>query len=128
MSSRLNAPYWALRIGLGLGPLLAGVDKFFNFLADWQMYLSPYATKVIPISPALFMRIVGVIEIVAGLIVLAGLTRIGGYIVMIWLIGIAINLVTTGMFYDLAVRDIEISLAAFTLARITEERERTDPR
>jgi len=118
MNSRLTAPYWALRIGLGLGPLLAGIDKFFNILADWQMYLSPYATKVIPISPALFMRIVGVVEIIAGLIVLAGLTRIGGYIVMIWLIGIAINLVTTGMFYDLAVRDIEISLAAFTLTRL----------
>lgn len=127
MKSRLTAPYWALRIGLGLGPLLAGIDKFFNILADWEMYLSPLATKVIPISPALFMRIVGVIEIVAGLIVLAGLTRIGGYIVMIWLIGIAINLVTTGMFYDLAVRDIEISIAAFALARITEERERKEP-
>ena len=118
MNNRLTAPYWALRIGLGLGPLLAGIDKFFNILADWQMYLSPYAAKVIPISPALFMRIVGVVEIVAGLIVLAGLTRIGGYIVMIWLIAIAINLVTTGMFYDLAVRDIEISIAAFTLTRL----------
>lgn len=128
MNSRLTAPYWALRIGLGLGPLLAGLDKFFNILADWQMYLSPVVTKVIPISPALFMRIVGVIEMIAGLIVLAGLTRIGGYIVMIWLIGIAINLVTTGMFYDLAVRDIEISIAAFTLARITEEKERKEPR
>ena len=118
MNNRLTAPYWALRIGLGLGPLLAGIDKFFNILADWQMYLSPYAAKVIPFSPALFMRIVGVVEIIAGLIVLAGLTRIGGYIVMIWLIGIAINLVTTGMFYDLAVRDIEISIAAFTLTRL----------
>ncbi len=118
MNSRLTAPYWALRIGLGLGPLLAGIDKFFNFLTDWQMYLSPLVTKMIPISPVLFMRIVGVVEIIAGLIVLAGLTRIGGYIVMIWLIGIAINLVTTGMFYDLAVRDIEISIAAFTLTRL----------
>lgn len=125
MNSRLTAPYWALRIGLGLGPLLAGLDKFFNILADWQMYLSPLATKVIPIRPELFMRIVGVVEIIAGLIVLAGLTRIGGYIVMIWLIAIAINLVTTGMFYDLAVRDIEISIAAFTLARITEARVET---
>ena len=118
MNNRLTAPYWALRIGLGLGPLLAGIDKFFNILADWQMYLSPLATKMLPISPALFMRIVGVVEIIAGLIVLAGLTRIGGYILMIWLIGIAINLVTTGMFYDLAVRDIEISIAAFTLTRL----------
>src|SRR5436309_668505 len=118
MNSRLTAPYWALRIGLGLGPLLAGIDKFFNILADWQMYLSPYAAKMIPISPALFMRIVGIVEIVAGLIVLAGLTRIGGYIVMIWLIAIACKLVTTGMFYDLAVTDIEISLPAYTLTRL----------
>ncbi|HEX7192101.1 MAG TPA: hypothetical protein VF381_11085 [Thermoanaerobaculia bacterium] len=125
MNTRMTAPYWALRIGLGLGPLLAGLDKFFNILADWQMYLSPYATKVLPISPALFMRIVGVIEIVVGLIVLAGMSRIGGYILTIWLIGIAINLVTTGMFYDLAVRDVEISIAAFTLARLTEARAET---
>ena len=122
MNDRLTAPYWALRIGLGLGAFLAGLDKFFNILADWQMYLSPIATKVIPISAPMFMRLVGVIEMIAGLIVLAGLTRIGGYIVMAWLIAIAINLVTTGMFYDLAVRDVEISIAAFTLARLTEAR------
>ena len=122
MNSRLTAPYWALRIGLGLGAFLAGLDKFFNILADWQMYLSPIATKVIPISAPVFMRVVGVIEMIVGLIVLAGLTRLGGYILAVWLIGIAINLVTTGMFYDLAVRDIEISIAAFTLARLSETR------
>jgi uncharacterized membrane protein YphA (DoxX/SURF4 family) len=122
MNSRLTAPYWALRIGLGLGAFLAGLDKFFNILADWQMYLSPIATKVIPISAPLFMRVVGVIEMIVGLIVLAGLTRLGGYILAAWLIAIAINLVTTGMFYDLAVRDVEIAIAAFTLARLSEAR------
>lgn len=122
MNSRLTAPYWALRIGLGLGAFLAGLDKFFNILADWQMYLSPIATKVIPISAPVFMRVVGVIEMIVGLIVLAGLTRLGGYILTAWLIAIAINLVTTGMFYDLAVRDVEISIAAFTLARLSEAR------
>ena len=122
MNSRLTAPYWALRIGLGLGAFLAGLDKFFNILADWQMYLSPIATKVIPISAPVFRRVVGVIEMIVGLIVLAGLTRLGGYILTVWLIGIAINLVTTGMFYDLAVRDVEISIAAFTLARLSEAR------
>jgi uncharacterized membrane protein YphA (DoxX/SURF4 family) len=122
MNGRLTAPYWALRIGLGLGAFLAGLDKFFNILTDWAMYLSPMATKMLPISAPVFMRIVGVVEMIVGLIVLAGLTRIGGYIVMIWLIAIAINLVTTGMFYDLAVRDVEISLGAFTLARLTEAR------
>lgn len=122
MDRRLVPAYWALRIGLGLGPFLAGLDKFFNFLADWSMYLSPLATKVIPISPEAFMRVVGVIEMIAGLIVLAGFTRLGGYIVMAWLIAIAINLVTTGSYYDLAVRDIEIAIGAFTLARLSEVR------
>jgi uncharacterized membrane protein YphA (DoxX/SURF4 family) len=122
MNDRLNAPYWALRIGLGLGAFLAGLDKFFNILADWQMYLSPMATKVLPVSAPLFMRCVGVIEMIVGLIVLAGLTRIGGYILVVWLLAIAINLVTTGMFYDLAVRDVEISIGAFTLARLSEWR------
>jgi uncharacterized membrane protein YphA (DoxX/SURF4 family) len=122
MNGRLIAPYWALRIGLGLGAFLAGLDKFFNILADWQMYLSPIATKVIPVSAPLFMRAVGVIEMIVGLIVLAGLTRLGGYILAVWLIAIAVNLVTTGMFYDLAVRDVEISIAAFTLARLSEAR------
>ena len=123
MDRRLNAAFWVLRIGLGLGPLLAGIDKFFNFLTDWSMYLSPLATRVIPVSPGTFMHVVGVIEIIAGLIVLAGFTRFGGYLVMAWLIGIAINLVTTGMYYDLAVRDIEIALGAFALAKLSEVRE-----
>src|SRR5258706_16449788 len=79
MNNRLNAPYWALRIGLGLGAFLAGLDKFFNILADWQMYLSPMATKVGPGSAPLFMRCVGVIEMIVGLIVLAGARGVGGY-------------------------------------------------
>ncbi len=123
MDRRLNTAYWVLRIGLGVGPFLAGLDKFFNFLTDWSMYLSPMATKVIPISATAFMHIVGVIEMVVGLVVLAGFTRIGAYVVMVWLIAIAINLVTTGMYYDLAVRDIEIALGAFALARLAEVRE-----
>ncbi len=122
MDRPLVRAYWALRIGLGLGPLIAGVDKFFNVLADWSMYLSPLATKIVPISADNFMRIVGVVEIIAGLIVLAGFTRFGGYLVMAWLIGIAVNLVTTGAYYDLAVRDVEIAIGAFTLAQLSEVR------
>lgn len=122
MDQRLNAPYWALRIGLGLGAFLAGLDKFFNILADWEMYLSPLATKLIPVSAPVFMRVVGVIEMLAGALLLIGVTEIGGYIVMAWLLAIAINLVTTGQFYDLAVRDVEIAIGAFTLARLTAVR------
>ena len=122
-NGRLNKSWWVLRIGLGLGPIIAGIDKYFNFLTNWEMYLSPLATKVIPIAPSTFMHIVGAVEIVAGIIVLSRWTRVGAYIVMAWLIGIAINLVSTGMFYDLAVRDVEIALGAFALSQLSAVRE-----
>jgi uncharacterized membrane protein YphA (DoxX/SURF4 family) len=120
---RLNASWWALRIALGVMPILAGIDKYFNRLAEWGMYLSPYATKIIPVSTPTFMHIVGVVEIIAGVIVLSRWTKIGSYIVMIWLICIAINLLTTGMFYDIAVRDVEIAVGAFALSQLSTVRE-----
>jgi uncharacterized membrane protein YphA (DoxX/SURF4 family) len=122
---RIHNSYWVLRVGLGLGAFLAGLDKFFNVLTDWKMYLSPAVARLLPVSDAVFMRAVGIIEMVAGLVVLAGFARIGGYIVMAWLIAIAINLVITGNFYDLTVRDVEMALAAFVLARLAEVRELT---
>src|SRR5215469_551836 len=122
LDRRINISWQALRIALGLGPILAGVDKFFNKLADWGMYLSPHA-QVLPVSTAGFMHMVGVVVIVAGLIVLSKWTRIGSQLVMIWLILIAINLVTTGMFYDLAVRDLEIAVGAFVLSQLSAVRE-----
>jgi len=121
--SRLNAAWWALRIALGLGPIIAGIDKYFNKLADWTMYLSPLATKVIPVRDTTFMHIVGVVEIIAGIIVLTRWTKIGSYIVGLWLLGIAVNLLTTGMFYDLAVRDVEIAISAFALSQLSAVRE-----
>lgn len=123
--TQLNTAWWALRIGLGLGPILAGIDKYFNILADWTMYLSPVATKVVPVSASTFMHVVGVVEIIAGIIVLSRWTRIGAYIVMAWLLAIAVNLLTMGMFYDLAVRDVEIAIGAFTLAQLSCVRERS---
>jgi uncharacterized membrane protein YphA (DoxX/SURF4 family) len=122
MNPHLELPFRALRIGLGLGAFLAGLDKFFNILANWEMYLTPLATNLVPVSAGTFMRGVGVIEMVAGAVVLAGFTRLGGYVIAGWLIAIAASLVTTGMFYDLAVRDVEIAIAAFTLARLSEVR------
>ncbi|HLZ92490.1 MAG TPA: hypothetical protein VKQ28_12305 [Candidatus Acidoferrum sp.] len=120
---RLNTAWWVLRIGLGLGPIIAGIDKYFNILADWSMYLSPLGTKIVPVSAATFMHIAGAVEVIAGLIVLSKWTRIGSYVVMVWLLSIAVNLLTTGMFYDLAVRDVEIALGAFALAQLTAVRE-----
>lgn len=120
---RLNSVWWALRIGLGLGPFLAGLDKFFNLLTNWSMYLSPAVEKLLPVSGTTFMRIVGVIEMIVGLAILTRWTRIGAYVAMAWLVAIAINLLTTGMFFDLAVRDVEIAIGAYALARLTELRE-----
>ena len=121
--ARLNLAWWVLRIGFGVGPIIAGLDKFTNIIVNWEMYLSPLATKVVPISPAAFMHIVGVVEIIAGLVVLSRWTKIGSYVVSLWLIGIVANLITTGMFYDLAVRDVELAISAFALAQITAARE-----
>jgi uncharacterized membrane protein YphA (DoxX/SURF4 family) len=122
---RLNVAWWALRIGLGLGPILAGIDKYFNILADWGMYLNPLATRVLPVSASTFMHVVGVVEVIAGAIMLSRWTKIGSYIVMGWLVAIAVNLVSMGMFYDLAVRDVEIAIGAFTLAQLTAVREQS---
>jgi uncharacterized membrane protein YphA (DoxX/SURF4 family) len=122
LPKELNTVWWTLRIGLGLGPFLAGLDKFFNLLVNWEMYLSPLAQKMLPMSAPVAMRAIGIIEMIVGLAILAGVTRLGGYVAMAWLLAIAVNLVTTGMFFDLAVRDVEISLSAFALARLSEVR------
>jgi len=123
MDRRLDSAWWALRIGLGLGPFLAGLDKFFNILANWEMYLSPLALRVVPVSGGTFMRAVGVVEMIVGLAILTRWTRLGAYVAMLWLVAIAVNLVSTGMFFDLAVRDVEIAIGAYALARLTEARE-----
>ena len=128
MNPKLNSIWWALRIGLGLAPFLAGLDKFFNILTDWNMYLSPLAASLLPISGMAFLKVVGVIEMGVGILILAGYTRLGGYIASAWLIGIALNLVTTGAFFDVAVRDLLIALEAFALARLSEVRETADSR
>jgi uncharacterized membrane protein YphA (DoxX/SURF4 family) len=119
----LNASWWALRIGLGLGPIVAGIDKYFNKLTQWEMYLSPIVPKLLHVAPSSFMHVVGVVEIVAGVIVLSRFTRIGSYIVMAWLLSIVVNLLTMGMFYDLAVRDVEIAIGAFALSQLSAVRE-----
>jgi uncharacterized membrane protein len=120
--SRLDQSWWLLRIGLGVGPFLAGLDKYFNFLANWPAYISPLALKMLPFSGQTFMHIVGVIEMIVGLAILTRWTRFGAYVVSAWLVAIAVNLVMTGAYLDVAVRDLEMALAAFVLARLTEVR------
>src|SRR5437763_12613754 len=113
---RLDQSWWVLRVGLGLAAFLAGLDKYFNILAEWPKYISPLALKVLPFSGQTFMHMVGVIEMVVGIAILSKLTRWGAYVAAAWLLCIAINLITTGAYFDVAVRDVEMALAAFVLA------------
>ncbi|MDX5346856.1 MAG: hypothetical protein LPJ89_04345 [Hymenobacteraceae bacterium] len=105
-----------LRITYTIVPVVAGLDKFTNLLVDWEIYLGPLK-GLIPFDPTTFMYIVGVIEIVAGIIVFFK-TNLGGYIVMAWLISIAIVLIAGG-YYDIAVRDLSMAVGAYVLARLT---------
>ena len=119
-TDRLTTPWWALRTALGGAAFLAGLDKFFNLLADWPAYLSPIAAELLPITTSSFMHVIGVVEMAVGAAILVGYTRLGGYVAAAWLVGIAFNLVTTGRYFDIAVRDVAMAIAAFTLARLTE--------
>lgn len=120
LDRHLHGAWLSLRTGLGLMALLAGIDKFFNLLTSWTMYVSPLVERVLPVPPEVLMRVIGLVEIGVGLAILTSWTRAGAYIAAVWLVAIALNLASTGMFLDLAVRDVVLALAAYTLARLTE--------
>lgn len=96
----------------GLVPIIAGADKFAHILTNWDQYLAPVIANLLPLQPHTFMSIVGVIEIIAGIIVLVK-PKIGSLIVGFWLIGIVINLLLSGQYYDIAVRDTVMAIGAF---------------
>lgn len=108
-----------LRLTYGVVPIVAGLDKFTNLLTNWPDYLSAGFGGMLPLDAILFMKVVGVIEIVAGIIVLAR-PLIGAYIVMIWLICIAFQLIMGGHYFDVAVRDLVMAVGAYTLAQLTK--------
>lgn len=124
--SRLNNTWWILRLTFGLVPIVAGLDKFLNLLTNWEQYLSPAIPTLLHLSPVTFMHLVGIIEIIAGALVLSPLVGIAGYIVMAWLIAIAGNLIVQGKFFDIAVRDIVLAIAAYSLAKLTEVRQESE--
>jgi hypothetical protein len=115
-----------LRTGLALLAIIAGVDKFFNALVSWEQYLAPSVVQFLPMSPAAFMRIGGIAEILVGLLVAAN-PRLGGTIMGFWLIAIIGNLLLSGGYYDIAARDAGLAIAAFALARLALHRELTRP-
>lgn len=110
-----------LKWTFGLVPIVAGADKFMHLLTDWDKYLAPTIANRLPMQPHTFMSIVGIIEIVAGVLVLIK-PRIGSIIVGLWLIGIVINLLLTGRYYDVAVRDAVMAIGAFSLFMLISER------
>lgn len=123
LDKNLDSSWWALRIGLGLAAFLAGLDKFFNLLTNWSLYLSPVAERFLPCTAKTFMRIIGPIEMLVGLAILTSWTRMGAYAAAVWLLAIAVNLVSSGTFYDLAVRDAVMAIGAYALANLTKARE-----
>jgi uncharacterized membrane protein YphA (DoxX/SURF4 family) len=109
-----------LRIGFTIAPIVFGLDKFTNVLVDWEKYLAPWINRIVPGSATDAMYIVGVVEIAAGVIV--GLKpRYGAYLVAAWLAGIIVNLLTYSGYYDIALRDFGLMLAALTLARLASQ-------
>ena len=112
--------YLILYVGYAALPILAGLDKFLHLLVNWDLYLAPVVTRMLPVSGHAFMLAVGVIEIAAGLLV-ALRPRIGAYVVALWLWGIIVNLLLVPGFYDIALRDFGLSLGALALARLSQE-------
>lgn len=108
-----------LRLTFGIVPIVAGLDKFTNLLTEWQNYIHPGIAAMLPFSPHTFMMIVGVIEIIAGVIVLVR-PVLGGYIVAAWLTLIALTLLASGNHLDVAVRDLVMAIGAFSFARIAK--------
>jgi hypothetical protein len=118
VSSPSYQAYQILHVAFTVAPIVAGLDKFLNFLVNWTTYLSPIVPRTLGISAHAVMLGVGVIEVIAGLIV-AVAPRIGGWIVGVWLCGIIVNLLTIPAYFDIALRDFGLALGAFALARLS---------
>jgi hypothetical protein len=110
--------YQVLHIAFTVAPIVAGADKFFHFLTNWDLYLAPIVTNTLQIGAHTFMLGVGIVEMIAGLIV-AVAPRIGGWVVGFWLCGIIVNLLILGSYFDIALRDLGLALGAFALARLS---------
>jgi uncharacterized membrane protein YphA (DoxX/SURF4 family) len=113
----VNQAFLLLRAGFAVAPILFGLDKFTNVMVEWPAYLAPWIDNIAPFDTATTMHIVGVIEILAGILV-AVVPRIGAYVVALWLAGIIVNLLTFPGFYDIALRDFGLMIGALALGRL----------
>ncbi len=112
--------YQILRIAFVVAPVVAGLDKFFHLLVNWDMYLAPAIANLSPVGGHGLMLVIGMIEIAAGVLV-AIKPRIGAYVVSAWLLGIVINLLLIPGYFDVALRDFGLALGALALGRLSEE-------
>lgn len=117
LANPLFQAFALLRTGFTVAPIVFGLDKFVDWLVDWQIYLAPEINDLLPGSAHQILVVVGVIEIVAGLVV-AIRPRIGGYLVAAWLAGIILNLLLQADYYDIALRDFGLLIGALALARL----------
>ena len=120
MNQQMRTAWQTLRIAFFLAPFLAGLDKFFHLLVNWDQYLSPIAQRVLGGFSHPFMLLVGVVEMIVGLLVITRWPRLGAYLASLWLLLIVINLLTMGQYFDIALRDFGLSLGAFAFAKMTE--------
>ncbi len=119
-SNQIVRSVWTvLKITFTVVPVVAGLDKFTDLLTNWDLYLHPGIASMLPFSAHVFMQIVGVIEIIAGILVFAK-PAIGAWVVMAWLICIALTLIASGKYLDVAVRDLVMSIGAMSLARLSK--------
>jgi len=115
----LKQIYNLLKYTFTIVPIVAGADKFLNLLTNWQQYINPSLAGFLPLPASVFMKIVGIIEIIAGIIVLKK-TEIGGIIVAVWLTLIALTLLLGFNYVDIAVRDLVMAIAAYSVARLSK--------
>ncbi|RRJ88008.1 hypothetical protein EG240_14370 [Paenimyroides tangerinum] len=118
-SQSLRQTFNLLKYTFGIVPIVAGTDKFTNLLTNWEQYINPTMANLLPFSASVFMMIVGIVEIVAGIIVLKK-PEIGGYIVAAWLTVIALTLLLGFNYVDVAVRDLVMAIAALSMARLSK--------
>jgi hypothetical protein len=119
LNQAIKPTFNLLKLTFGIVPIVAGADKFVNILTNWEQYIHPGIAGMLPLSAHVFMMVVGVIEIVAGILVLKK-TEIGGYIVAAWLTLIGLTLLASFNYVDVAVRDFVMAIAAFSMARMAK--------
>ncbi len=114
----INSTLNILKFSFGIVPIVAGLDKFTNLLTDWEKYVHPGIAEILPFSPHAFMMVVGVIEILAGILVLAK-PAVGGIVVAAWLTLVALTLIGSGSYLDVAVRDLVMAIGAYSMVRLS---------